>query len=134
MSLPWYSEGLKFSCTECGKCCTGSPGFTWVSDEEIHSMANHLRLDIQEFGRKYLRKIGNKYALLEDPKNYDCIFLKENKCSIYHARPKQCRTFPWWHQNLTSQEAWENVARECEGINRGERVTSREEIDCTLSQ
>ena len=31
----WYADGLKFSCTGCGNCCTGSAGFTWVSEDEI---------------------------------------------------------------------------------------------------
>src|SRR5438105_3224904 len=29
-SEPWYQDGLRFSCTRCGHCCTGEPGFVWV--------------------------------------------------------------------------------------------------------
>lgn len=32
------------------------------------------------------------------------------------ARPTQCRTFPWWPQNLISDYDWQLAARECEGI------------------
>jgi len=24
---PWYKDGLKFSCSGCGDCCTGAPGY-----------------------------------------------------------------------------------------------------------
>lgn len=32
------------------------------------------------------------------------------------ARPTQCRTFPWWPQNLISDYDWQLTARDCEGI------------------
>src|SRR5207248_8895996 len=32
---PWYQDGLAFTCTRCGKCCTGEPGFVWVTDDEL---------------------------------------------------------------------------------------------------
>lgn len=112
----WYSQGLQFKCTECGQCCTGAPGYVWVSEEEILTIAKHLEISIEEFGRRYLRSVNGRYALLEDPNNYDCVFLKNKKCEIYQVRPSQCRTFPWWRQNLSSPEAWQEAASYCEGI------------------
>jgi len=116
---PWYKAGLRFECTGCGRCCTGAPGHVWVSDDEIVAMAQLLNLSLAEFGRQYLRQINGRYALLErplSPTEYDCIFLKDKKCSVYSVRPKQCRTFPWWQQNLTSKEDWLAAASYCEGI------------------
>lgn len=113
---PWFSQGLRFKCTECGQCCTGAPGYTWVSDNEIIAIANHLGLTLDEFGKKYLRMVNGNYALLERPTTYDCVFLKDKKCQIYQLRPKQCRTFPWWARNLSSAEEWQEVAQYCEGI------------------
>ncbi|MCA9080037.1 MAG: YkgJ family cysteine cluster protein, partial [Planctomycetaceae bacterium] len=40
--LPWYHAGLPFSCTQCGDCCTGSPGFVWVTEDDIRAIAEHL--------------------------------------------------------------------------------------------
>lgn len=114
---PWYKEGLRFKCTGCGQCCTGAPGYVWVTDEEIEAIANHLKVDIIDFHRRYVRQVGNRKSLLEDPRSYDCIFLKENKCQIYSLRPKQCRTFPWWVHNLETEAQWQEAARHCEGIN-----------------
>lgn len=114
---PWYHKGLSFKCTECGKCCTGSPGYAWVSDEEIIEMADYLNLSVDTFSKRYLRLVNGKTALLEDHKIYDCVFLKNKKCEIYPVRPKQCRTFPWWPQNLKSEEDWNEAAKSCEGIN-----------------
>ena len=117
---PWYKEGLRFECTGCGNCCTGSPGYTWVSLAEIEAIATFLNLSVDSFAKKYLRQIGQRYSLLERPGNFDCVFLKDQKCQIYPVRPKQCRTFPWWVQNLTSKKAWKEASKFCEGMqNRG---------------
>jgi uncharacterized protein len=130
MGEPFYKQGLRFKCTECGGCCTGAPGYTWVNEEEIATIATHLRLSIEEFGQRYLRKVDDRYALLEDPVNYDCVFLKDKKCSIYAARPTQCRTFPWWPKHLKSPESWAAAASYCEGINHPEApLISFEKID-----
>lgn len=115
---PWYQNGLRFRCTECGQCCTGGPGYVWVTQEEIAEIAQHLQITEDAFIRKYTRQVGSKLALLENKKNYDCVFLKDKRCSVYTVRPKQCRTFPWWKENLSSQEAWEQAASYCEGIDR----------------
>ena len=32
-NTPWYADGLPFTCTQCGDCCTGDPGYVWVTDE-----------------------------------------------------------------------------------------------------
>lgn len=130
---PWFSQGLKFKCTGCGDCCTGSPGYVWVSEEEIHAIAKHLNLSIVEFRNKYIRQVGQRESLLEHPKNFDCIFLKDRKCQIYTLRPKQCRTFPWWVYNLRSEADWNQASRYCEGINHPEApLISLEEIEKNL--
>lgn len=118
--LPWYKDGLRFKCTGCGKCCTGEPGVVWVTEEEMIVMAELLSISVELFRRRYIRFMDNRFALIEkkiSDTQYDCIFLKDNKCSVYQARPIQCRTYPWWTQNLNSQESWDLAAQECEGIN-----------------
>ena len=39
MSDPWYQQGLKFHCLGCGDCCTGEPGYVWVTKAEIAALA-----------------------------------------------------------------------------------------------
>ncbi len=130
---PWYKDGLRFSCTGCGKCCTGSPGYVWVTEEEIASIADYLQLSIDAFSKKYVRKIGSRFSLSEHPRTYDCAFLKDNKCTIYPCRPKQCQTYPWWIHIIRSQEDWENSAVTCEGINHPDApLISKEEIEKNL--
>lgn len=116
----WYKDGLRFKCTGCGKCCTGSPGAVWISDEEVEAISQHLGISVSEFLNDYTRLIDGKRSLIEDNKTYDCVFLKNNQCSIYSLRPLQCRTYPWWPNNLRSKQDWEEASKWCEGINHEE--------------
>ena len=129
--LPWYKEGLRFQCTECGKCCTGSPGYVWVEEEEMAAMAAALEISLELFKKRYIRSCHGRLALIEKKApngDYDCIFLKEKRCQVYQARPVQCRTFPWWKHNLSSPESWKLAAQECEGINDEAPLWSYEKI------
>lgn len=126
---PWYAKGLCFSCTGCGACCTGSPGYVWVSEEEIIEIAAFLEITVDDFSRRFLRWVKGKYSLIELPKTYDCVFLKDKKCQIYSVRPVQCRTFPWWPKHLASSQDWEDLKGYCEGVDPEAPVVSFEEIE-----
>lgn len=112
----WYKEGVRFECTGCGACCTGSPGFVWVDEGEIEQMAGHVGVSIEHFVARYVRQVGDKLSLKELMPSYDCVFLKDKKCSLYEARPRQCRTFPFWPKVMESRESWSRAASYCEGM------------------
>lgn len=125
---PWYKDGLRFHCTECGDCCSGAPGYVWVNKEEIAALAARLGLDVATFERKYVRLVGIRKSLLERPDG-DCVLLdpKTRKCTAYEARPRQCRTWPFWESNVRTPEDWDETCEACPGCNRGP-VVSVEQI------
>lgn len=122
---PWYRDSLRFTCTQCGRCCTGDPGYVWVTRREVAALAALVGLGIDEFGERYLRRVGRRYSLVEKA-NYDCVFY-DGGCTVYPARPRQCRTFPFWPENLKTRKAWEEVESECPGASQG-RLYAPEEI------
>jgi hypothetical protein len=131
--LPWYKDGLKFKCTGCGKCCTGTKGLVFVTEDEIKGMAAFLNITSELFKRKYLKIRNNRYVLVEKKSltvfgEFDCIFLKDKKCEVYGERPLQCRTYPWWPENLTSKESFALAALECEGISDDAPIVTLQEI------
>ncbi|MEM7559637.1 MAG: YkgJ family cysteine cluster protein, partial [Planctomycetota bacterium] len=65
MTNRWYSEGLRFECTQCGVCCSGEPGHVWVNQEEIVALAKEMELTEADFREKYVRKVGARYSLIE---------------------------------------------------------------------
>ena len=118
---PWYQEGLRFECTQCGNCCTGAPGFVWVNDEEIAALAAAIgESDVEKFEANYVRKVGARRSLNEFP-NGDCVFFdgQSRGCSVYGARPRQCRTWPFWNSNLESPETWAHTCEVCPGSGKG---------------
>ncbi len=126
---PWYAEGLRFKCSQCGDCCTGAPGYVWVNKAEIAALAEEIGLELDEFEQKYVRKIGIRKSLVEFP-NGDCVFFdgESRKCTVYHARPRQCRTWPFWRSNLRTAETWAETCEVCPGSGRG-KLYQLEEIE-----
>lgn len=117
-AFPWYQKGLNFQCTQCGKCCTGAPGYVWVTDTEMNAMATFLKVSLADFKRLYTKRSGQKHLLIEKKsQNHNCIFYKDQKCQIYAVRPLQCQAYPFWKENIHSEKSWEQVTQECEGIN-----------------
>jgi uncharacterized protein len=123
MNKPWYRQGLKFSCTGCGCCCTGAPGYVWVNKAEIKSLAAAIGVTVEEFEQRFVRTIGIRKSLLEYA-NGDCVFFdgESRKCQVYDVRPRQCRTWPFWKSNLISPAHWESTSERCPGCNRGPRT------------
>lgn len=118
---PWYADGLRFHCSQCGDCCTGAPGFVWVNQEEIANLAAARGVtDIAEFERHHVRKIGVRKSLVERD-NGDCVFFdsQARKCTVYQARPRQCRTWPFWDSNLKTPEDWKATCEACPGSGQG---------------
>ena len=116
----WYARGLRFECSQCGNCCSGAPGYVWVTVDDMHRIAAHLRMEFNEFTRTHVRRIGDKYSLTEKF-NYDCTFLTrdgagKSGCSIYGVRPMQCRTWPFWKGNLESPANWKKASARCPGM------------------
>jgi len=129
----WYAGGLHFECRECGGCCAGpTEGYIWVSEPEIELIANYLKTTPGELRRRYLRRVGARTTIVEHRTTKDCIFLRQvdekRRCAIYPVRPNQCRTWPFWAENLSSPDAWNAAGVRCAGINHG-RCYRCEEIE-----
>ncbi|MBM4358220.1 MAG: YkgJ family cysteine cluster protein [Deltaproteobacteria bacterium] len=116
MPADWYEGGLPFHCTGCGDCCTGAPGAVWVDDADLDRLATFLGLTARELDERHVRRLEGRRSLLERFDG-DCEFFDREArgCRVYEARPTQCRTFPFWPQNLESPDAWQEVRAACEG-------------------
>jgi uncharacterized protein len=104
----------------CGNCCAGSTGSVTFSDDEARAMAEATGLSIADFYENYTRIKGrgvDAQVELKEVKQadgtFDCVFLDRSKipgkaiCSLYSARPLQCRTWPWWPEILESPGSWD---------------------------
>jgi len=116
-------DGLRFSCSACSGCCTGSPGYVWLSPGDADALARHFSLDRKAFLLQYCIRVRVGecfgYSLKEKAGNA-CIFLDNAACGVYASRPVQCRTYPFWESVLESETSWRDESAFCPGIERGE--------------
>lgn len=117
----WYSEGIQFQCQGSGKCCTshGEYGFVFLTIEDRRRFAKYFQISTASFTKKYCDSLNGAYHLKEDPKDTDCMFLKNKKCSVYEARPTQCRTWPFWPEVMNAKTWKKEVVSFCPGIGKG---------------
>ncbi|PQO38121.1 YkgJ family cysteine cluster protein [Blastopirellula marina] len=131
---PWYQDGLQFECSQCGDCCTGGPGYVWVNDAEIEALAKETGMTVPQFESVYVRQVGLRKSLKEYSTG-DCVFLDTEKrgCTVYPARPRQCKTWPFWDSNIRTPEDWQATCDFCPGSGTG-RLYTLEEIQDRASK
>ena len=141
---------FKFHCTKCGACCSYPGLIVNVTPRDVRGLAKHLKVDanallkvlafyqvepdetmdeaeIQErmvFPALKTHKGMAFLGLLKQPSG-QCTFLKDNKCSIYPARPRICQSFPFTYKK-TGNGITISIAKfavnSCPGIGQGEYV------------
>lgn len=79
----------KVKCKKCGWCCRNQNAMLTI--EDVKRLMVHFKYNYDQFSEKYLDK-KMKIPYLKSP----CPFLDdENKCNIYHIRPKVCKIYPF---------------------------------------
>lgn len=122
----FYSQGLRFSCIRCSACCRFEAGYVFISRNDASLLCTALSVDYDGLLEAYCRWVpensGKSQLSLKEKSNYDCIFWDSGQgegCSVYEARPLQCRTFPFWASVMRSKSSWKMTARDCPGMNQG---------------
>jgi Fe-S-cluster containining protein len=138
---PFYFGGLRFSCARCSSCCRHESGFVFLSESDLSLLAAECRMEYNDFMNLYCRWApgfpggarggGMERLSLREKPNFDCIFW-DGACTVYRARPLQCKTFPFWESILRSGEAWNLAASGCPGMGRG-TLYGRSEIESFLA-
>jgi Fe-S-cluster containining protein len=84
---------LQVDCTQCGNCCRSL--MINVDEVDATRLSKHLQLDKEDFYNRYVER--SSQGSLAVMNAIPCHFLHENKCTVYEARPKECREFPGLH-------------------------------------
>jgi len=111
-------------------------------------MATRLGLSEADFLRDYARKIGTKWSLKEVTgpadlhRGHDCILLDRQSvpgkalCKVYQDRPNQCKTWPFWDQNINSKKAWDQAKKSapCPGMGSGALIPAEKILEALLAE
>jgi uncharacterized protein len=132
----WFAaDGLQFTCSKCGNCCSGEPGFVQFTSAEGERMAARLGLDVATFYERHTREQDGAILLREKPsrEGLDCALLERDAngkgvCTVYADRPTQCKTWPFWPENLASRSQWEQAksSTPCAGMDNGQHHDAEE--------
>ena len=128
MNLINYKNGIRFECQGSGNCCVSrdSYGFVYLSDSDIKRFSKSFKLSAKKFKEKYCQITNGFTHLVEKTElTGKCIFLKDKKCSVYKSRPSQCRTWPFWNENMNSKIWNENISINCPGVGKGKIIKSK---------
>jgi Fe-S-cluster containining protein len=82
-----------FQCRRCDACCR-QPGFVYLASGETERLAGRLGMDVYDFTNRHCLLLERQHLVLKKQPDETCLFLGEEGCSIYDARPAQCREFP----------------------------------------
>ncbi len=126
---------MRFECQEScgGKCCKpqwdGKAGFVYLTKQDIEKLSAYLQQPIENYAEqgyftftRFMDKLSRQWYLKGGGEKA-CQFLVEGKCSIYEARPLQCRTFPFWPE-LTHKGEYIGLKKHCPGIGKGKHQTN----------
>lgn len=100
-------EFVTYQCSQCGHCCRRIEGCVMVESLDAYRMAKHLREQhcgvrstddvlLQYCEPTPLTDEGYPiYTLKALGAKASCVFLQGSQCSIYAARPRTCRLYPF---------------------------------------
>lgn len=127
----WWTSGVRFECQGSGQCCVshGEFGYVYMTLADRRRMAAHLKIPTRQFTREYCEKKDDWFVLREFSES--CRFLKDKRCTVYEARPDQCRTWPFWPENMNAKTWHGEIASFCPGVGKG-RLYTPEEIKQAL--
>lgn len=94
--LPLVKRGTTFSCLRCGRCCELE---VIVSESELKTIEEKYPEKVKEVERirKYKQISCGLYSLLfSAEKRSECIFLKNNLCTVHNYKPVLCKLYPFF--------------------------------------
>jgi Fe-S-cluster containining protein len=113
---------LCFHCTKCGICCGDTKEKTRhiiLLKTEAEQIAKTTLQPISNFAVKIKGKTPYSYEM-KKRENGKCVFLENNRCTVYSLRPLICRFYPFELKFSNSKKFKFLYTEECPGLNKGQ--------------
>ena len=125
---------MRFKCTECGICCGDTEEKTrhiLLLEAEANDIAAVIGRPVPDFSVKLEGKPPYAYEMKKTAEEGKCLFLRQNRCTIYSRRPRICRFYPFGLETNQNHIVF-YFTNECPGIGRG-KITQEKYFQSLLS-
>lgn len=124
-----FPANLRFECNGCGLCCGDTDKKTrhiLLLECEAEKIADHTRQPKHDFSVPIAGKAPYVHEMRKSGDG-KCVFLKENRCSIYPLRPLICMFYPFELKPRENTELHNfDFTVECPTIGKGAVLTKRD--------
>jgi len=130
-----YPANVCFECNCCGLCCGDTDHkrrHILMLESEAEEISAQTGRPIEDFATESNGTQPYSYEMKKI--EGDCVFLKNNKCTIYEARPLICRFYPFelkFDKDKNSHAF--TFTEECPTINRGGRTMSMRDFEALFA-
>jgi Fe-S-cluster containining protein len=124
-----HPANICFECNQCGLCCGDTEQkirHILLLKTEADQIATQAGMPATEFATEIFDKSPYSYEMKKSDSG-QCVFLKNNQCSIYLLRPLICRFYPF--QLTFDGDNGVHVfdfTYECPGISHGKPVSKKD--------
>lgn len=85
-----------YGCQKCGVCCkTFNVHVQNKELQQLIALAEEKGMKLETIGKELILAPSDVKSLGNYMFKFPCVFLENNKCSIYNSRPLICKTFPF---------------------------------------
>ncbi len=127
-----HPVNLRWQCTRCHTCCGDTKQHTRhvrMLDSEVKNISSLTGLNLQSFCVKIDNTGPYRFEMLKQTSG-DCMFLKEDSCTIYNQRPLTCKFYPFYlEEHSTGNIVFNLTSEKCPGLGRGPLVVTKSFVE-----
>ncbi len=116
---------VRFKCVKCGICCgdtTEKTRHILLLTEEAEKIAEATKQPAAEFAVEISGKAPYAFEMRKKMEDGKCVFLADNRCTIYSLRPLICRFYPFELKPDLAERYRFFCTDECPGVNKGKHL------------
>ena len=116
-----YPVAVHFQCLKCGICCGDTKEKSrhiLLLAKEAEQISETTSQPTPNFAVKIRDREPYSYEM-KKTENGKCVFLKNDRCTIYEVRPLICRFYPFELQGSHGENYQFLFTEECPGIGKG---------------
>jgi Fe-S-cluster containining protein len=120
-----YPGNVRFHCLLCGICCGDTKEkarHILLLDAEAEKIAKATLKPVSGFAEKIEGHEPYIYEMKKTAKEGKCVFLENERCTIYALRPLICRFYPFELRVGTNGKHEFLCTTECPGVGRGKKL------------